>query len=373
MPTYRVRFLSETTIELKHPLEFSFPENVKVIVCDRIERDEQGVPMKFGFMLDATCQSDDAEQAIKATRALVDGIVGMISFSVSAVASLCTPTVVLDVTPGIPQRELLQYIQLELRIRPSRTFREDAFSILWKNIEALTLEDRTRIYRAARWYRKALLEDDSFDQFMNLWTGLEVINELMKRKYGLPEEKPIRNCPRCGEPVLLEPTLAGIDYLLINLLKVPRETWRQIVKVRTSLYHGFGELGKLVEEMPELIPILRTGLLKGILDLVDIPSESQHGLIREPLRHVPRPYARVCAVLHDVPVQDILSGKVDPQFQIDNVETTTSLDKDGTKHEQSKINLKLHGFQGTWSRKYVEIFAGRDPEDVSASISLSIE
>lgn len=67
MPNYRVRYLSETTIELKHSLEFSFPENMKVIVYDRIERDEQGVPMKFIFMLDATCQSDDAEQAIKAT------------------------------------------------------------------------------------------------------------------------------------------------------------------------------------------------------------------------------------------------------------------------------------------------------------------
>lgn len=297
----------------------------------------------------------------------------MISFSVSAAASPCTPTVVLDVTPGMPQRELLQYIQLESRIRPSRKFREDAFSILWKNTEALPLKDRTRISRAGRWYRKALLEDDSFDQFMNLWTGLEVTNELMKRKHSLPEEKPIRSCPHCGEPVLLEPTLAGIEYLLIKLLKIPRETWHQIVKVRTSLYHGFGDLGKLVEEIPELIPIVRTGLLKGILHLIDIPSESQQGLIREPLRRVRTPYARVCVLLHDLPVQDILSGKVDPQFQIDNVETTTSLNKEGRKHEKSKVSLKLHGFHGTWSRKWVEIFVEKDPEDVSASISVSTE
>ena len=373
MGEYLVRYFSDTAVELGKTLNFEMPGNVRIVIRDDIQRDAQDVPVKFGFVIDATCHVDSRDQAIEATNSMVEGVVGVISFSLSAVVNPCIPAMVLDVTRDTTEREILQYLPLPSRIRPSRKFREEAFTVFWDHLEGMPPEEKTRILRAIRWYRKAIIEDDPFDQFMNLWTGIEVINESVKRKYKFPHEKPLRSCPSCGTAVLVQPTLSGIEYLVVNLHEQAKETWHRILEVRNGLVHGFGELNYLINEMRTLIPVLRNALLKGVLDLMGMTKENRLSLLREPLRNVPRPHGIASALIHNLPIEDILSGKASPRLEIVKTEVTTRMDEKGMKHEKEQFSLKLQGYEGSWSPQWLQVVAEKDPEDVAAEISVVTE
>lgn len=362
MRHYLLRYFLDTTIELGQELGFHMPNNVKVVLRDRTLRDEDGFPIQYGFTIDAHCQADNPEKAIEVAGPMVEGVVSVISFSLSAAANTCVLERIIDSTPEAPERELVQYIPLaQSRIRPSRKLRLKALDTLWEHLDKLSPEYKPRVLRAIRWYRKSLLEEDVLDQFVNLWTGLEVINHLVKKKHGLPE-KGIRKCPNCGKDVDVPQTSAGIKYL------VPEESWSDASETRKALLHGFGDLQNLLGKVGLLNPVLRSALLKGILDLMEIPGEKQTQLIREPLRNVRRPSIKACASIHNLVLKDVISGKLDPRLEIVSSDIDAWLDEEGKKQERGVIRVKLLGHEGTWSPRVIEVIAEKDPEDASAQL-----
>ncbi|MGH7800244.1 MAG: hypothetical protein ACREOW_06375 [Thermodesulfobacteriota bacterium] len=373
MQNYLVRYFSNTAIELGQTLSFDMPDDVKIVVRDFIPQDPQGVPFSYNFLIDATCYSETAEKAIEETRGKVEGVVSIIPLSLSTFVEPCIVNLVLDVSPETVDREILQYLPFPYRVGPSRKFNRDVFSILWKYLEESNSENRSRIHRAIRWYRKALLEYDPLDQFLNLWIGLEVINELVKRKYELPYEKPTRSCPSCGNAVVLQPTLAGVEYVVVELSKYPQITWRSILDVRQQLAHGFGKIADLDRKVDDLIPVLRKSLLIGILDLLNVPENLRSRIIREPLGYIPKPYLKVQSVLYNLPIEDIISGKSNPRFELVNSNVTTNCTKKGLKLQLTDLKVKLRGCQVECLPPSFEVAYPMDPEDPSADIKLSVK
>jgi len=373
MQNYLVRYFSNTAIELGQTLSFDMPDDVKIVVRDFIPQDPQGVPFSYNFLIDATCYSETAEKAIEETRGKVEGVLSLISLSLSTFVEPSVVNMVFDISPGNVDREILQYLPFPYRVGPIRKFDRDVFSILWSCLEASNPENRSRIHRAIRWYRKTLLEYDPFDQFLNLWIGLEVVNELVKRKYGLPYEKPTRNCPCCGKSVVLEPTLAGVEYVVVELSKYSQKTWRSVLDMRHPLAHGFGKIADLDRRVDDLIPVLRKSLLIGILDLLNVPENLRSRIIREPLGHIPKPYLKVQSVLYDLPLEDIISGKSNPRFELVNSNITTKRTKKGLKLQLTDLKVELRGCQVECSPPLFEVAYPMDPEDPSADIKLSVK
>lgn len=373
MPNYLVRYFSNTAVELGQALSFDIPENVKIVVRDFIPQDPQGVPFSYNFVVDATCYAETVEKAIEETRGKVEGVVSLISLSLSTFVEPCVISLVLDFSPGTVDREILQYLPFPYRIGPSRKFSRDVFSILWDCLEATKPENRSRIHRAIRWYRKALLEYDPLDQFLNLWIGLEVINELVKRKYRLPQEKPTRSCPSCGQSVVLEPTLAGVEHVVLKLSRYPQKTWRSILDMRQQLAHGFGKIADLDKKVDDLIPVLRKSLLIGILDLLNVPENLRPRIMRKPLGHIPKPYFKAQSVLYKLPLEDIISGKSNPRFELVNFNVTTKRTKKGLKLQLTDLKVELQGCQVECSPPSFEVAYPMDPEDLSADIKLSVK
>lgn len=366
MRQYLLRYSLDSTIELGQPLEFNMPNNLTIAVRDQILRDEGGLPTHYAFTIDAQCPAESAEKAIEVATPMVEGIATVISFSLSAAVGDCVLEKILDSTPDVAERDLIQHIPLtQSRIRPARKLRPEAFKILWEYLNKLQPEHGRRVHRAMHWYRKSIFEEDDLDQFVNLWTGLEVINHLVKMKHDLPE-KSIRKCPHCDKDVVTPHTSAGIKYLL------PDEAWSRASNTRKALLHGFGNLQDLIGEAHLLIPVLRTTLLKGILDLLEIPKEKQGQLIREPLRKVQRPSARAHVTVKDLKIEDVYSGKADPYLEVEQSDLRTWVDEGGSKHERSEMSLRLTGHEGTWSPKSIEVEVKKDPEDDSAELEVII-
>ena len=373
MLNYLVRYFSNTATELEQALSFDMPGEVKIVVRDFIPQDPRGVPFSYNFVVDVTCYAETVEKAIEETRGKVEGVVSLISLSLSTFVEPCVVNMVLDISPGNVDREILQYLSFPYRVGPSRKFSRDVFSILWNCLEAANPENRSRLHRAIRWYRKALLEYDPLDQFLNLWIGLEVINELVKRKYRLPYEKPTRSCPYCGKAVVMEPTLAGVEHVVVELSKYPQKTWHSVLNVRHQLAHGFGMIADLDKKVDDLIPVLRKSLLVGILDLLNVPENHRSRIMRKPLGHIPKPYLKVQSVLYNLPLQDIISGKSSPRFELVNSNVTTKRTKNGLKFQLTDLKVELRGCQVVCSPPSFEVAYPMDPEDPSADIKLSVK
>ena len=335
-----------------------------------IGKDERGVPIKFGIYLDVSCKAEDIDSAINSTQEMVDSLVSLLSLSHQTWATPVRFISGIDATMGLRDREFVQHFSLTVNMMPSRKYRNEALSPIWDKLMKLQNDSMVRLMRTIRWYRKAMLETDTLDQFMNLWTGLEALNGLIKDKYGLPKDKPIRVCPKCKTPMAMEPTLAGIEYLFLNMLKSSSKTWSSVRVTRIGLIHGYKDLSKILEKAQELIPDMQRALLLGIFDVLDISGEVQKGLMREPLMEFMPPTMKVKALLHQLPYEKLANGSANPHLVLGIISDTTKVEQDGLRTETRNIGLRMEGYQGTWAPIISEVYGKRLPEDLKMKFTI---
>lgn len=372
MGTYRVRHLSEGAIELGGIVQFDNLAGATVWLRDHVQVDENGTPTQFGFVIDAVVHADSADQALELVAYPTEAAISIVCLAVSAVSSLRIPVSVIDVSPDVTSREFVQQLPAASELRPRRKFDPATFVPLFDHLNAVPEQSASRVFRAVRWYRKALLEDELFDQFSNLWTGLEVINELIKQRHNLPIDRPVRSCPACNAPVVLTPTNTGIEWLITELAKEPRAAWKKAQKVRNGLSHGFEDLGTLTLQVKAIVPILRRALLLGILELLNVPEELRSSFVREPLAKAVPPFVKVQALIHGVSAGDILSEKSDPHFEITSFERHSIVEQ-GVRRETIKPEIAIKGLSGpaTYTLLSIAFVGAKDPEDSQASASIS--
>jgi hypothetical protein len=370
MRNYLLRYHTGAGINLEQAISFNMPQGQKVLVQGDIREDERGVPVKFGIYLDVSCKAEDMDSAVNSTQEMVDSLVSLLSLSHQTWATPVMFVSGIDATLGLHDREFVQHFPLSVNIMPSRKYKNDDLSPIWDNLMKLKPDSWPRLLRAIRWYRKAMLESDALDQFMNLWTGLEALNELIKDKHDLPSEKPIRVCSKCGTPVAMEPTLAGTEYLVLRIEKLPLETWRSIRDTRTGLAHGFKDLSKLLEKAHGHIPDMQRALLLGIFHMLDIPEDIRVGLMREPLLDFTPPTMKVRVHLHELPSEKIFDGSVNPHLIMDTISETTKVEKDGRRSETRNIGLRMEGYQGKWTPIMGEVYGKKLPDDLKWEFTL---
>jgi hypothetical protein len=371
--SYTIRFHTEAGIHLEQELNFNMPSGQKVIARGAVSKDKQGVPIKFGVFLDASCEAEGIDSAINSTQELVDSLVSLLSLSHQTWASPVRFVSGVDTTTGLRDREFIQHFSLPVNMMPSRKYRNEALSPIWDGLMSLKDESMPRLMRTIRWCRKAMLETDVLDQFMNLWTGLEVLNGLVKDKYGLPKDKPIRVCPKCKAPVVTEPTLAGIEHLFLHMLKSSSKTWSSVRDTRVGLIHGHKDLSRITKKAQELIPDMQRALLLGIFDILDIPEEIQKGLMREPLMESEPPTVKVRALLHQLPYEELANRGADPHLVITSMNGTTNVQQGGRRSEVVNMGLRMEGYQGKWTPVVGELYGKKLPSDLTFELSLTAQ
>lgn len=370
MHNYLIRYHTEAGINLEQTISFNMPQDQKVLVHGDIGKDERGVPVKFGIYIDVSCKAEDIDSAMNSTQEMVDSLVSLLSLSHQTWATPVKFVSGIDATSGLHDREFVQHFPLTVNMIPSRKYKNDALSPIWDSIMELKHDRMPRLMRAIRWYRKAMLDTDALDQFMNLWTGLETLNELIKDKHGLPKERPVRVCPNCDTPVAMEPTLAGIEYLVLNIQKLSLKTWSSIRDTRIGLIHGFKDLSKLLEKAQGLIPDMQRALLSGIFYMLDIPADVRMGLMREPLMEFTPPTMKVRALLHELPSEKLVDGSVNPHLVLGTISSTTKVEEDGRRSEITKIGLRMEGYQGKWTPIVGEVYGKKLPEDLKVEFTI---
>ncbi len=295
------------------------------------------------LVADAECFADSAPEALEKTRYVVEGMVAIVSLATSAMTGIPQPQRVLDITPDVASRTLLQYLPWPGKARPMRKLDTDSFTLVWNRLMRKHPRELEKVARAMRWLRKSLLESDNLDRFSALWTGLESLNAQAIVLHDLKSDRTrLLKCPECGHSFADMPPATGMQYLVESTPGIPNDTWSRAKKLRNSLLHG-GEVDAARRAAPTLSPGLHKALIWGMLDVLEVPEAERSRLLSAPLKLPESPYIRIEAVLEGLPTEAITDGKVNPEFVVVEQECSETRHEEGPRVETSRLAFKLEG------------------------------
>jgi len=237
----------------------------RLTLSDLTGVDPSGVPVHLGLRAQVDIHGEDLDAAEAQARARLDGILSMIAIQANASVGEIDLTLGYDTTPGSPSVEFMQVQRFEGQLL-DRKRDLDAERVTQVIQHCLDSGD-DNIGRAARWYRKGLIEDDSFDRFLHFWLGLENLNSRLARLLGGKPE--LRNCTNCG--VAYEaPTAIGIKALFVQHSPGGFEDFKACRNLRVDLQHGLRPLSVIGRTVDECSELCRLALQLGLYLLIEL-------------------------------------------------------------------------------------------------------
>jgi hypothetical protein len=353
-------------------LAFNLPANRRVVLYDLV-RLRDGVRVENGITAEVSCSAEDIAAARRLASMTLNWVVEMMSFACAAAFRPPAFVLALEITPGKRDRRLVQRLVYQSDAGPRRMFRKNEFGEIWKHFDALDLAVRERVTRAMSWCRKASIEDNLLDRFVNVWSGLEAINQPLKDKHKLPREKPIRQCRKCGENVVMAATDAGIEYAIMDLASADKIVFQDALKARVGLIHGHMPLPDLIAVAGRVLPDLHKALVCGIIHLVGVEPSKASGALRGTLAVSDANELVISGVAHDSAAPDIKPGLAVPHFELLNPINARTQKEGESVFDVSDFALKPVGFEvGTRITYSVEFHGLTDPSHPSPPTEVTI-
>ena len=285
MPEHLVVYRAPCPLLMSKRGGFQF-DDVLVHVVDHFETSEWSQRrVHRGLEFRAFLEADDPRLAIKRGRETVEIVCNMLSASHGVAVDSPAAVVSINVDPAGSDRPFAQpFRDLPAELLPRRPFVFDAVGLFSEGRNQLPANVRPAVDRALSHLRKSAGLEDLVEQLVELWVGFEAVNSAIKRRHGLPLERPIRRCPACGEAVVLSPTSAGIKHAIVDLAGYRNSDWRAARKLRQLILHGQPDFIADHHDFPRITDILRHALVAAISDLLGVSSEEQEQLLRPALR-----------------------------------------------------------------------------------------
>jgi hypothetical protein len=300
--------------------------------------------------------------------ASADHVMTLIAFAASAGVSPIELVATIDAGPGRKDRFIRQSIELPSEVLSTRLLEKETFDALWNAFDRTSNEQQQRLARMFHWFRKGALDEYAIDKFIDGWTALEVLNPLIKKKHGLPDQEVKRMCDKCGEPVVTAPTSAGIRSMIAAAKD--GSAWKNANRRRQKLIHGHAPIADAVSGIDSDISVLFDAARGGALDLIDI--ESKWPDFRRSLMNVPK-LARAMLEwkLLDADRSEIGYGADYPQLELVSSHGEIGVGDEGRTREHLRLEYRPANFDRRWEPLALEVQADRDPDDPDASVTIA--
>lgn len=358
---YRMLLFADSAVRIGEgeELQSNFTNPDGTVECRFVDviTHEYGIDVHKGVQATVKVETDvsDINMIIGTAGGIADSFLTFASFSSAATISPLKVHLVYDITPGIRDREFVQFIyNLELPSMAKRTLPIEKYRWLIENLQIH--KDMKRLGRAMRWYRKASLESDRLERFLNLWLGLESLNQPLVDKYNV---QPITaKCPKCEYEKTI-PTSVGIRYLMTQHIENGEALYKSSIKIRRGLVHGFDDLDVLTNEADSLTPDLEKALVKGLLLLLEVPSEEHDQWIKEAISYAVLPYIKVAAILHEPDMAKLEASGSYPHFAASHVIVNAKQEANGSTTYTITSNLEPK-FNCIYTPQYIELYGPRE-------------
>lgn len=361
MDRYLVRFTALSTLQVPGHTGFNLGP-ILVMVTDDTEYEYHSTPWVNRLAVFVTLTAESMGKAIGQAKYAAESVVGLLVTSTSASIDLCNFDRAIEINEGTHNRVMMQVLSLPFNTPSARVFSPETFgqfheAISNRDNQAL-VENEHRITRAARWYRKGILEQELFDQYQNFWTALEALKIVLNRKYEIPNDYRTEHpCEHCGKGRMV-PTEGGILKLIERAGYRP-ELWPRLRKVRNEISHGFEPLDKIAKKAQEMTPVLQRLVLFGLLEVLDIPDDEMSKFLRDPNFFVGSPIMRVEVLLKSVPHGEI-TADVMPRLQCIGVRHEISSERE--TQATGALKLVFPSYDRGFTLLRAETEGPQDPE-----------
>lgn len=310
--------------------------------------------------------------AIERTRTLTENVANLLSLSHGAAVELADDIWCIDASEAAPERQLTQHFAGVPTVVPApRETDQGLLAVIaeqWSQSQRNS-ETALSIQRALWHARTGLKNDDLVSQFNHLWLGLESLNSLLIRKYDLPTKFVARHCARCGNPMEVVGTSAGINHALVTWAGQTREGAKRIRDIRKALYHGLPRIYEDRHDLPRVVPILRRALVFALADLTEVPEEFRSVLERRPYV-LPRYLGEVTVsvTLKGLELHALLATTEPPEIAIAVVPSEGSTAPAARKHFGS-LRVGVRNHKGEWANPTITWRGYTDPEKLASEIA----
>ena len=358
---YRVLLFADSAIRIGKGVELqstfiSLDGTVECKFTDVIVH-EYGIDVHKGIQSTVTVKTDnsDINKVIKIASGIADAFLTFASFCGAATVSPLKIYLAYDITPGISDREFVQFIyNIKLPSMAKRTLLIERYQALIASLQ--NHKNMKRLGRAMRWYRKATLESDKLERFSNLWFGLESLNKPFIDKYNV---QPLTaTCPECSFERTIS-TAVGIRYFMTEYIDNGEALYKKCIDIRNGLIHGYKELDSLENDVESLTLVIEEALAKGLLLLLEVPVEEHDKWIRASISYTALPYIKAVAILHEPVVEKLETSGSRPHFAADHVIVTAKQEPDESTKYTVKSSLQPK-FNCSYTPQYVELYGPQE-------------
>jgi hypothetical protein len=328
--------------------EFNFPNlGARIALSDGIKRTTE-INLHTGLGIIVDLKANSMEEATETSKNLAETLLNFVTFSTLAYcdsARLVSLIDIMDKEPW-PFRHCVYPFDDQEIIGSLSIADETLFETIFEAYDRSS--DQQRIVRALSWLRKGIGEENTVNEFISYWVGLEVTKPILRRNLA----GKMRN-PKEWD---------GVEDIFTNRLHFQNfDTIKQ--NARNGLLHGFRELDdNFIKEIESYVdPIRRTliyciGSILGLTDSITlkIANKDPRRIRRDPwtviegdLRGLPRNF--------DELVRDY------PRIDAELADKKFSMDQRGNLSMQFTLSHHFHGSSDTkWELKARGLWGDKD-------------
>ncbi len=357
MNKYSIQYHSRTRVALAKldkqqtlPLPgwvFNFPvEEVKIFLFDAIKRSND-VNLHTGLNIITTLKANSLEEAEETSKNFVETTLNLISFSTLTSCSAAKLVSIINVSDANTEAHPFihyaypfdeQEIIGSLSVINEPTFRE-SFDAYTKS------SHQQRTLRALTWLRKGIGEENSVDEFISHWIGLEVI------KHVLSPEK-----------INTDEEWEKVEEIFTNRLHF--QDFKKIKQNgRNGLLHGFRQLdNEFVKEIGSYVEPIRKTLIFCIGSILGLEDDTILTITNKTPRRIRQaPWTVEEGVLKNIPEDFDELVKNYPMIDSEIVNKKFSIAKKGELSITLTVNHRFHGpSDATWEVKATELWGDKD-------------
>jgi hypothetical protein len=144
---------------------------------------ENDVPVHQGLEIEVSFHAEDIDAAIaRAVAAAESALIFLAAASRAPIAAI-RPIVAYDITPGITQHPLVQWVTGVMLGIAKQVVPQDVFGAIFDGVSAQPERLAQRLMLSMSWHRQALDEKDPGFRFLKLWLACEALEPVLADHY----------------------------------------------------------------------------------------------------------------------------------------------------------------------------------------------
>jgi len=314
---------------------FNIPNrNASIHIFDSLSPDKRyGIKTSNGLGIHIYLDADDLDDAVRVAKDICEVLLSTLSF---ASLSECPPANwrrAYEAAPGLTARRYRQYFNYHVP-GTMQQINTHIYSDVFRTIDPLPDE---RILRALTWFRKALSQDNAYDELVHYWSVLETLDGLLQASLAeLPLGFTNTNRGRFKEP---SSGKGMIRFFVRRLHYKPDQYWR-LKNTRNDIVHGLVPLSRaLTKKIWKQLPVLRQSCIAALGYVLGIRPQAEKAISEQILARG-EPFSGHMEVDIDFPVIPPLAqiGK-QPWIEFPPNKLTLDINENGTLN--AKIDVKI--------------------------------